>query len=728
MSQMGSDTIIKVINYVHISGLSHCQRSDMLPKIAAGMELLNKVEGEKEMKNLKMSTVITAIVAVVSAVCIMLLYLSASSSMMTTMRNTAVDNMQTSLEDRAAIIEEYVDNAERMLLAYSKAPVVAALLKAPQDAAAVKSAQTYTENFYAGLNGWEGIYIGEWNTHVLTHSNPNVVGITTREGEPLKQLQDAMTAAGGVYDTGIIVSPASQQLTLSLYCPVYDTDGKKILGYVGGAQFASSLKAVLDGLGVGGMENARNYMINTATGVHIFDEDETRMATPIEDAMLLSVMDKISQGSLRGNMEYVSDDGVKSIVVYQAMEDRGWAILLSDSQSEIYSEAYTSRNMLAFLCVGAYVLIVLLAWISVKLCIKPLDVVKRSIIRMKNLELKVPDDLEKHAGGKSETSQIASAMDSLYDTLRGIVSTLQGCTESLEESTGTMDEATNQLIEYVGDNSATTQQLAASIITTHEAIGNVVAEIEKILELVGYVVDKVRVGDEKSKQLIRTADDMKDMAGNALQESEVKIRQNRSNMEAAMVNLQSLTRINEMAKQILDIASQTNLLSLNASIEAARAGEQGKGFAVVAQEIGNLAANSSNTARQISDICEEINSNIANVQDCVDDIISFMEGDVSKRFKEFADIANEYRQSVADIRSAIGEIEESSNGFAQSVASIRDGMGVIQSASKENEIGVDEIVNKIERTNVAAEELQNVVRINRSNAKEISSVAEKFTQ
>lgn len=55
-------------------------------------------------------------------------------------------------------------------------------------------------------------------------------------------------------------------------------------------------------------------------------------------------------------------------------------------------------------------------------------------------------------------------------------------------------------------------------------------------------------------------------------------------------------------------------------------------------------------------------------------------------------------------------------------------MGVIQSASKENEIGVDEIVNKIERTNVAAEELQNVVRINRSNAKEISSVAEKFTQ
>lgn len=680
------------------------------------------------MKNLKMSTVITTIVAVVAAACILMLYLTASRSMMVSMRDTAVDNMQTSLEARTAIIEEYVDKAEKLLIAYSKAPVVAELLRAPQDARAVKAAQGYTENFYAGLEGWEGIYIAEWNTHVLTHSNPAVVGITTREGEPLKQLQDAMTAAGDIYNTGIIISPASQQLALSLYCPVYDTDGRTILGYVGGAQFAESLKGLLDGLSVKGMEDARDYMINTATGVHIFDEDQERMAMPIEDTMLRDVISAVSGGgSPSGSMEYISEEGVKCIAVYQAMEERGWAVVLSDSQSEIYREAYASRNILALICAGAYVLIVVLAWISVKLCVKPLDVVKKSIIRMKNLELKAPAELGKYVGGKSETGQIASAMDSLYDILRGIVSTLQGCTDSLEQSTSTMNDATNTLIEYVGDNSATTQQLAASIITTNGAIGNVVSEIEKISELVGYVADKVKVGDEKSRQLIQTAENMKSMAGNALQEAGVKIRQNRSNMEAAMMNLQSLTRVNEMAKQILDIASQTNLLSLNASIEAARAGEQGKGFAVVAQEIGNLASNSSATAKQISDICGEINTNIANVQECVDDIINFMEGDVSQNFQEFAGMANEYGKSVTDIRSAIWDIEESSNGFVASIASIRDRMSVIQSASKENEIGVDEIVAKVERTNATAEELQNVSRTNRNNAREISSVVEQFT-
>ena len=298
----------------------------------------------------------------------------------------------------------------------------------------------------------------------------------------------------------------------------------------------------------------------------------------------------------------------------------------------------------------------------------------------------------------------------------------------MEKSTGTVNDATCTLIESVGDNSATTEQLAASITTTNDAISSVVSEIEAISVLVSSVENKVKVGDEKSIQLIQTADNMKNMAGRSMNEAQTKIEMNRKSVQIAMSNLQSLTRINDMAKQILEIANQTNLLSLNASIEAARAGEQGRGFAVVAQEIGTLAANSSATAIQISDICEEINTNIKNVQTCVDDVISFMESDISPLFAEFADIANVYSNSVSDIRDVIGEIEESSEGFVDSVMNIRERMSVIQSASRENEIGVSEIVNKIERTNTTAEELQNVSLTNQENAKEISAVVEQFTE
>ena len=682
------------------------------------------------MKNLKMSTVITVIISAVTAVCILLLYMTASNNTMVTMRDTAVDNMQTSLESRTTIINEYVNTAESLLVAFSKAPVVAELLKKPDDPVLTAKAQAYTKEWFASLDGWEGIYISEWNTHVLTHPNEGAIGMVMRKGESLEKLQDSIQNAEGVYNTGILVSPASHKLVLSLYCPVYDSDGKTIIGFVGGAQPVESLKTVLDSLTVKGMEGARNYLIDITNGQYIFDENTELMGTAVEDAMLLSVLDDIKQnpGEITGSKECTSADGEKLITAYQTIPERGWVVVLSDSRDEIFAKAYSIRNVLALICVSSYVLITILTYISVRFCVRPLGTVERAIEKLKNLELASPEEMKKYIGGKSETGVIVTAMDSLYVTLREIVSTLRGCTESLGHSVGTMSDATHTLIESVGDNSATTEELAASITTTNEAITQVVCEIETISELVSRVVDKVNAGDEKSIHLIQTAENMKNMVGSSLNEAEIKIEQNRKNVETAMVNLRSLTRINDMAKQILDIAEQTNLLSLNASIEAARAGEQGKGFAVVAQEIGALASSSSTTAMQISDICGEINTNIKNVQDCVDDIISFMESDISVKFKEFADIANEYSDSVADIRRAIGEIEENSNGFVTSVANIRERMDVIQYASSENEIGVEEIVNKIERTNTVAEELQNVGRTNQENAREISTVVEKFTE
>lgn len=86
---------------------------------------------------------------------------------------------------------------------------------------------------------------------------------------------------------------------------------------------------------------------------------------------------------------------------------------------------------------------------------------------------------------------------------------------------------------------------------------------------------------------------MQTLANNSMVNTNTQIAENQKAIENAMEELQSLMRIDEMASQILDITSQTNLLSLNASIEAARVGEAGKGFAVVAGEIGNLASNSS---------------------------------------------------------------------------------------------------------------------------------------
>lgn len=682
------------------------------------------------MKNRKMSTVITVTISLVMAACLLLLFLVSNRNMCTSMQESAMENMSTSLAAKSEIVEQYVDSAEKLLISFSKAPVVAEFLKNPGNAELQKKAQDYTESYFAGLEGWEGIYISEWNTHVIAHSNTSAVGMVMREGESLEKLQNSITAAGDVYNTGMIISPASKRMVLSLYAPVYDKDGSTILGIAGGAQLAETLQSVLEGLHVEGMENAKNYMINTEKEVHIFNEDASLMAAPIEDEMLLSVIDAIRSNSaeVTGSLEYVDGDGVKSVAMYRAITERNWAVVVSDSKDEIFAKADASRNAFGLICICVYAVIPILCYLAVSLCVKPLKVVEKAVVRLQKLELEAPEELKKYIGAGSEAGQIATAMDSLYETFRKIVSTLRECTATLNDSTDKMNHASHMLIEGMGDNSATTEELAASITTTNSAIEQVVNEILTISELVEKVEEKVKAGDRKSENLLETAQSMREMADTTLTGTGERIEKNRKHVEDAMVNLKSLTRINDMAKQILDIANQTNLLSLNASIEAARAGENGRGFAVVAQEIGTLASNSSATAKEIQDICKDINDNIQNVQGCIDDIMGFMEGDVSDKFKEFANIANEYSTSVVEIRDAIGEIEDTSNGVVNSVMSIREKMDVIHTASSENEIGVGEIANKIEQTNQTAEELESVGKANQENAQAISTIVEKFSE
>ena len=182
------------------------------------------------MKNLKMRAKITLQIAIVIVICISMLYVIANQSMTSMMKKSELDNMNASLSAQTNIIKQYIDEQETILTAFSKAFEVRDFLKSPDNEEKQKRAQAYTESYYQELDQWEGLYIGEWNTHVIAHSNPEVVGITTREGDALKALQDAMVEQNGLYNAGIIVSPATGKLTLSMYCTVFDQDGKSIVG------------------------------------------------------------------------------------------------------------------------------------------------------------------------------------------------------------------------------------------------------------------------------------------------------------------------------------------------------------------------------------------------------------------------------------------------------------------------------------------------------------------
>ncbi len=679
-------------------------------------------------KNRKMGVIITGAVAIIAALAIILLYLLANYNMTLAMKTSAINNMQTSLDAQTQIIEQSVSQSEALLLGFAQDPTIYNLLKDSENQELAGVAQAYTLQYFGKLENWEGIYVGDWNTKVLTHPAPPVIGKILREGDKLKSLQDSMLASGGVFNTGIIKSPASGNLVFSAYAPIYDKDGTTPIGFVGGATYASSLRDKLDSLKTYGLENSQSYMINTATGVHIFSEDETLLGAPIEDAMLLEVINDIgtNQDSTYGTIEYVDENGATCVSMYKYLKDRGWAVILSDTTAEIYASANASKVSLGIVCLIAYLLIILLTWAIVLINTRPLKNIEKAISNLESLNLNQTNEINAYIGRKSEVGIIATAVDSLRKTFNDIIEILKQCSDSLDQSSGTMNQESKNLIAYVTDNAATTEELAAGIITTKESINAMEAKVVNIVKMVVDVENKIMIGRQKSTELIESAQIMQKMANNSLLNSQQNISENQKNIETAIMDLQSLSQINQMATEILSITNQTNLLALNASIEAARAGEAGRGFAVVADEIGSLADSSSKTATKIQNICKQTNNNIAAVQNCFDDIVGFLENDVAKQFQSFVETAENYNKSVESIQQTIEEIHNVTNQFSSELSVINEQVNAVRSAAGDNEAGVEDIINKNEHTNSTAEILSSVLNTNKENTEQIATIVQEF--
>lgn len=680
------------------------------------------------MKNMKMKTVLTSVITILTITGIALFYLATQMNMNSLIKKNAEQSMKTELNAQTVLIGEYVNHQEDLLEEFSKSPEIIDYLRDVSDTKKQKEAQEYTENYYAGLDNWEGLYAGEWDTHIVTHSNPEVVGMTIREGDALKQLQDAMTNAGGLYNAGIIISPASQKLTLSMYCPVYDTD-KTILGYVGGGPFAEGLDSLLADMKGTQTALEKYSMINAETGMYIFDEDASLITTQAEDEGILQVMNKIQSDkeSTVGSFSYKGADGRNYVMAYQYNEAHGWAVISKAEEKQLYADVYRVMHKLSAICGIACILIAILSWLFIHMGTKPLDYVTSALHDLKDLRIQKDPRLQKYVGRKSEVGQIASALDSLSDSLSDIIAKLGLCSDSLTQSAEKMSGCSDVLVQCVGENASATEHFAEHAEEINHTVGQVDAGIGEIADVVAQVETKIQLGSTRSSELMQKVSSMRQVATESLDHTNAKMAENHAAIENAIEKLQSLTQIDEMAKQILDITNQTNLLSLNASIEAARAGEAGRGFNIVAGEIGNLANSSHQTATAIQAICEETRANISLVQECFDNILEFLEKDVTSQFAGFVSATNEYNDSIAQIQEIIQEMSECSDIFARSVNDIQKQIDHVQDNPDDAQVHTDTVLEKVEQTRKTTEDLADIVKVNEENASSIREIMARFS-
>ncbi|MCQ2537957.1 MAG: methyl-accepting chemotaxis protein [Lachnospiraceae bacterium] len=674
------------------------------------------------MKNLKLKTVVILIIAVTAGLGMLLLFTFANKSMTESMKTKSIDNMNTYLNSQTSIINQFVLDSEKTLYLFGKAPAVKNILKSSDDADVTAVAQAYTNEYYGSLDNWEGVYIGNWDTQVLTHQAPPVVGRVMREGERREQLRSAMLA-DDVYDAGIIISPASGLLCLSMYSAVYEND--QPIGYVGGGVFADQLKKVLDETKAYGLDNSHFYMINVDTKTHIFDEDETLMAQEVANPMLLEVMNKIASNG-DTTFTYKDETGASHLVSYKFLDEKGWAVVVSDLEAEVYAAATANRTTLAFLCIVIYLLIVGLTFGVMALALRPLAVVEKSITKLGSLDITNDESISAYLENKNEIGSIARETDKLRKILKEIITTLKECTDNLSESSAYVDKEATTLSVCVSDNSATIEQLATSLNVTNDSIAFVSRSINTINEDVDAIKSKVEEGFAQSSTIYQSAVEFEEKSVTSAHESEQNITRNRENINEAMEKMNSFSKINELADEIKGVTDQTQLLSLNANIEAARAGEAGRGFAVVAGEIGVLSQRSDETVTDIQAICNETNSNIEVINGCFESIIAFLEEQVAHRFTEFSDMSKDNRASVQVLQNEIKEIKAAAEAFKKTVSGIATEVANIEHATKQNEMGIDDIIAKNDDTSKVINRLQDISSENLQIVKKIKDLIDGF--
>lgn len=177
-----------------------------------------------------------------------------------------------------------------------------------------------------------------------------------------------------------------------------------------------------------------------------------------------------------------------------------------------------------------------------------------------------------------------------------------------------------------------------------------------------------------------------------------------------------LESVNSITDSISQIASQTNLLSLNAAIEAARAGEAGKGFSVVAGEVRKLAENSKQSVQSITNILDEIKRDIINASNAMNqgtDAIIIQQSTISETKNSFENI----RTSINQTTSQIGSCLENLNDANEKREAIFNAVDSVNSLSQDSSALTEEFSKTIEGK---ARDIENL-----NDA--ISTLAEKIT-
>ena len=541
------------------------------------------------------------------------------------------------------------------------------------------------------------------------------------------------------YNFNINYNAEMQRIMLFINAPVFDSRRTPI-GLVG---TGIDLSEFIDILYHDYTHEAALYFFNMAgeiTGARNMDLITNKVTLDRELGSLGADILARAKDVPPGEMKFFNSSG--GVVVVDEIPTLDWYITAYLPVTPL--DALKSSMTIIFLSMMAIIAAIFVIFhLFISTLIKPLNTMVDTLNRIsedwdmtRRLTVRQKDEIGNLADFFNLTFEKISVL------LRGIKNKSFTLADTGDELSATMDE-TSQAINKIDDE---IQKMRKMILTQVDEVNNSVTLMERIITGLDGLNNHITVQAESVSQSSSAIEQMlasihsvtetlmKNSSNiNMLSDSSVT---GRMDLQKVSEDIQEIARESEGLLEInsvmQNIASQTNLLSMNAAIEAAHAGESGKGFAVVADEIRKLAENSSKQSKTISSVLKKIKTSI--------DAITKSTAVVLERFGVIEEEVNTVSNQETQIRNAMQEQKTGSQLILEAITRLNSVTGEVKNASSDMSAASREVLeqnNDLKQisSNVAGEMdgmMQNmemitqaitrVVEISQENSENISSL------